>query len=216
LCVGASEYAARRGVDLDVNTTSFKRMILSAVALAAIAGSAGTASAASREYRGYSNNDHALFQRQEAARRQVQDQERKLRSERRIAKLEAERRQYIRDYGVKSAEYTWFLTKWEKRWNDAVERERKLMIEQRMAARRRYEQQRLDVNRYDYLGVTDDCITRDLQRGGVVFFPYAERGRGSRYGEDNRSRPVDRRRDVPRRRDDKVNVDWSFGVRVHN
>lgn len=179
---------------------SFKRVILSALAVAGIAATAGTASAQGRDQRSeHSRIDRGLFERQEAARREVQDSERRERSQRRLAKFEQEKRETIRDYGNKSAEYRWFVAKWESRWNAAVERERKLIVEQRMAARRRYEQQGLDPRRYAELDISPECIERELPRAGVMLFPRDQAPQlGHGYGHDHRNVPVDDRAYIPR------------------
>lgn len=151
---------------------SFKRIILSALAVAGIATTAGTASAHGRDHRSeQTSSARELFLRQEAARREVQNNERRERSARRFAKFEEERREYVRDYGLRSAEYQWLMAKWENRWNAAVQRERTLMVEQRMAARGRYEQQGLDPRLFAELDVGAECIERELVKGGVMLFP---------------------------------------------
>jgi hypothetical protein len=184
--------------------------LLSALAITAIAACANTASAHPRDNeRRHNNYEHTLFHQQEASRRAVQDAERKERSERRLARFEQERRQYVRDYGIRSAEYRWFITRWERRWADAVARERTLMLEQRQAARRRHAQYHLDVNRYEYLSLSDVRIEHDLFTSGVTRFP------GAGYDNDHR-RPIVRRDGREIRRDRHPNVDWNIGVRVHN
>lgn len=197
--------------------------LLSAFAVAAIAAFANTASAQGRGY-GRDHRDQQRFEQQEAARRAVQDSERRERSDRMRARFEQERRQFVRDYGVRSANYRAFIVRWESRWNNAVARERQLMIEQRQDARRRYQQRRIDPNRYEYLSLDAQCIERELFEHGVARFPI-DRDRRPGYGHDEHDhdhRRDDHRRDDHRRddrrpighRDGDPNVDWNFGIGV--
>src|SRR5437868_112856 len=67
------------------------------------------------------------FLTQESARREVQDRERGDRMGRQRARFENERRQILREYGMRSPEYRYFLSRWETRWDGAVAREHRTM-----------------------------------------------------------------------------------------
>lgn len=195
------------------------RVILSsALAIAALAGVSNTAFAHGTDNHhrqpDRARRDHAVFHQEEAQRRAIQDRERTERSQRRRLRFERERREFLRTYGIRSPQYRGFIARWERRWNDAIERERRLMIQQREAARARHAEYHLAVDGVDYLSLDGACIDRELARTGAAGFP---------YGDDHRFRRIDE--DYPRRGreyrdrdfdDVDVDADVGFRVRVHN
>jgi hypothetical protein len=149
--------------------------VTSALAFAALACVSSNASAHGLDNHDRPANtrrDHELFHREEAARREIQDKERADRSSRRRLRFERERRELLRVYSMASPQYRGFVARWERRWNDAVERERRLMISQREAARERHRAYHLAVEGVDHLSLDAACIDRELAKNGVTAFPY--------------------------------------------